>query len=283
MKINEEVWVVVSGIKYKLGVFKVDEDWMPFNPFKIKYNLDTKEEDDDEEDEEVVSDTWEKIDRDLNEGEIGQAEMDQPVIALVVEDEMGNIVNSPASGASLIDLNNEAAEVTSRVDGCLLLMEVEKRQIYLSLTIYLSRRHTSTSSFPRSTPPSPISFCFALSIEDLNGVVPPVDHTSDRISNWRRRSFVDRIYVSGVSPQHPSSMALNLTVMHHLLPDIPISEDILQSLKTSNPVTYELLRYVQRYCLFVFKFLNLEIFLHRKLPKQRFSCFVLISRILLEF
>ncbi|KAL4559119.1 hypothetical protein LXL04_031253 [Taraxacum kok-saghyz] len=69
--INEELTVLVEGAPVKIGIFEVEDDWVPFKPF-----LTASQEDSDDEDDrgDGVSDTFEAADMELEDGEIDPAE-----------------------------------------------------------------------------------------------------------------------------------------------------------------------------------------------------------------
>ncbi|KAL4569955.1 hypothetical protein LXL04_025604 [Taraxacum kok-saghyz] len=69
-RINEEITVIVDRVSLRIGIFEVEDDWVPFQPF-----ADTSpppSDDDDDigfEDEDAILDTWQQNNMDLEEGE----------------------------------------------------------------------------------------------------------------------------------------------------------------------------------------------------------------------
>lgn len=66
-KINEEVWSDIGVVIHKIGLFKIEDDWIPFRPFMIESQSESEE---DENNEESISNTWEQIGMDHEEGEV---------------------------------------------------------------------------------------------------------------------------------------------------------------------------------------------------------------------
>ncbi|KAL4591899.1 hypothetical protein LXL04_004874 [Taraxacum kok-saghyz] len=66
-KINEEIDIKLEGSLHRIGVFEIDDDWVPFRPFSAKEDSDSGE---DEEGSDAVSDTWHQDGMDLENGEI---------------------------------------------------------------------------------------------------------------------------------------------------------------------------------------------------------------------
>ncbi|KAL4557711.1 hypothetical protein LXL04_035898 [Taraxacum kok-saghyz] len=61
-KINEEVDVKITDAIHRIGVFEIDDDWIPFKPFCVGSASDSE---DDEEGSDAVSDTWHQDGMDL--------------------------------------------------------------------------------------------------------------------------------------------------------------------------------------------------------------------------
>ncbi|CAH1439758.1 unnamed protein product [Lactuca virosa] len=67
-KINEEIMVNFDGAGYKIGIFEVEDDWVPFKPFVAESPVDSDVEEDD--DDVGISDTWVNCEMEMEEGEI---------------------------------------------------------------------------------------------------------------------------------------------------------------------------------------------------------------------
>ncbi|KAL4581283.1 hypothetical protein LXL04_017494 [Taraxacum kok-saghyz] len=63
-KLNEEMPVIIDGCSHKIGIFEIDDEWVPFKPF-----IDGSQEDS-EEDDDGISDTFGNDEMDLEDGEI---------------------------------------------------------------------------------------------------------------------------------------------------------------------------------------------------------------------
>ncbi|KAL4567540.1 hypothetical protein LXL04_023127 [Taraxacum kok-saghyz] len=72
MKVAEERMADLNGVKYKVGIMEVEDDWVPFNPFVVHDQTDSEESEEDDEFEEGVSDTWDQQDMDLEDEGIRQ-------------------------------------------------------------------------------------------------------------------------------------------------------------------------------------------------------------------
>lgn len=67
-KLNEEVMVSLDGTLHKIGLFKVDDDYVPFKQFNTGSTCELDEE---YGEEDGVSGTWHQDELDLGKGEIG--------------------------------------------------------------------------------------------------------------------------------------------------------------------------------------------------------------------
>ncbi|CAH1422247.1 unnamed protein product [Lactuca virosa] len=66
-KLNEEISVLIDNCKFRICVFEVNDDWVPFKHF-VPNSISYSEEDID--DEHGISDTWQPDGMDFEEGEI---------------------------------------------------------------------------------------------------------------------------------------------------------------------------------------------------------------------